>query len=343
MKASIDRRASPSREDLASLFTQGSVSAPPNALQPSYTQRTGDTLRLRARSLRDPAVFLKAVRDYVLSCALSLWDHSSTLGDTDAQRQDNIDACERVLRKDKQRFRNRLTQSAVRQRLNGQEAEHAIATWTRSMLRCFSTDSSFDVSVPEWSQHEKSIRLGDGYVVHPHPPTNFILVKGTPQKHECLGEMDILALIGDDTLFCLDVSTSAIAIQEKLCTVPERLFLDFRKRMKDLFRESGKQQGFHDVAKMHVHCGTQYTYPSARGPAGDECGVFHLELPARDIVGALTDRVTRQLREAGISWMMGTETTVCGAGEASTTRRCTPGRNSENPRRRRRWEPTGSP
>jgi len=292
-----------SDEQTSALFEQGSLQAEERR-SPPYAAKHNGMHVLRKRALRDPAVFLTTLQDYVRTHALPFWNTTQTMGDTATQQEQNITGCTAALELQQSRFGDRLTQQRVKNRLAGQVGEYVVSTWLRGMLQRFTHDPDFDVSMPEWGTSRDILPLWDDYVVRPHPPTNFVLTKGMARDFTSVGEMDAMVCVGNDVLFALDISTSKAAIEEKLCRLlddPEAPYLTFRNRMCALFESSNGQQGFRTVSKMHVLCGYRYAHPVCCYPK--ELGnrnVLLLELPAREIIHSIAQSTFQQLLDRGI-------------------------------------------
>jgi|GEM_PF-4489271 len=288
---------------IGTLFEQGSLQAAERRSPPYAAKRNGMHV-LRKRALRDPAVLLTTLQDYVRSRALPLWRSTRTLGDTETQQQQNIVGCAAALKLQHSYFGDRLTKPRVESRLVGQVGEYVVSTWLRGMLERFRNDPDFDVSMPEWGTCDTTIPLWDDYIVRPHPPTNFVLTKETKDSFTSIGEMDAMVCVGNDTLYVLDVSSSMASIQEKLRRLrdnPAAPFLTFRNRMRTLFGLSNGQQGFHTISKMHILCGNRYARPVCYHPQEFGSRNVHLmELPARDIIHSIAQSTFRQMLDRGI-------------------------------------------
>lgn len=230
---------------------------------PPYTETKNNALLLRAEALNEPAIFVLALRDFIRAQAHACWCQSTEeILFNDEEWQSHLKQSVNFLWRCENVFHETLSQNCVRDRLMGQAAEFVIGKWTRSMIESINTYSAAKLSMPIWTGQEPKIDLGGGYFQQPLQGTNSILFRQNEREKIRVGEQDIMVKTKSNNAYFIDVSTSSHAVDQKLKngTTPEKSFLMFRQKMRELFSSSGKKEGFKNVAKIHVICSTKPTY-----------------------------------------------------------------------------------
>lgn len=256
--------------------------------------RERDEITLNTPALRDPAVFIAALRDYVRTCAMPLWEQSETLNVSTSEWTDHLRSCEEVLLCGKKKYGHALSWSNVYKRIIGQSAELVVSRWMESFIQTFPKDSETDLHIPRWDTKGESLPMGSGYSLETIPPTNIFLVKAEGTHKMYLEELDMMMLIGNDTAYLLDVTTSV----EK-GKYSEIDFLLFRKRLKELFVESNGEAGFKELAKIHVLC-NEIGANDTTAIHTNNGSVFKLTLPIYDTIRCTAERTIASMQHTDI-------------------------------------------
>ena len=300
MRSRFNGGNSLSEEERLELFQRGKVKVPP-ARSSSYTRREGDNLVLRAKALRDPAVFIASLRDFVRSNSLWCWrENTNEVIFSESEWQDHIRHSADILRRSVTRYGTVLTKDAVRARLSGEAAEFTVGHWLQKMVQCYKADPEADVTIPVWTGREETVELGGDYYLQPFQGTNLLLFNDDRSLN--VGEHDMMLAMKDSALF-VDVSTSVSAVEGKLERelMPEELFMKFRRKMNEVFLQSKGSKGYRNSAKIHVVCSSgKSASASAVVQEKGENGVFTLQLPAYHSIHLIQQALFDGLQDLGI-------------------------------------------